>query len=454
MSTDLPTSTDQFRWRSVLFIGITLLLLFLLYSETPHLNGSPYWVWSYRLMDSARTWGVLLAACVPFLAGRWLVNRGFPARYALVAIAGSTLTVQLGAIGLMDWPFGLGEVIDIIRSDAATSYYTDAANLVMHDTPIKEFLGTFPDRMPMLGGHNRNKPAGLTLFHWIFVKAFGETPTAALTAGVAIGILASMTGPLTYWMLRRLSATPIASWEAACFAAISPGMVLIFPEFDQTFAPLTCLMIGTWATAVTRQSKRWAVAFGVVLAATLFFTFNLLVLGVFLAGYALAQKRPLSGIFQLSTIAIATFALLYAAAWIFTGYNVVATFTQAVHMQRINLEGLPRPWPQTIPWDLNEFALTTGWLGYLVLVAQWIRATRSRTNMTLVVLVTLQLLATACSGLLQAEAARLWLFLVPVLSIVVGFELERWSRTERLIFHMCRIVLLAAICQKIQFIIV
>lgn len=450
------SSAPDRRGATALIVFTTVVLLILIYRETPHLNGSPYWVWSYRHLDVARVGVALGCGAIPFFLARWAVTRGLSIRWALPVVASATFALQLAAIGLMDAPFGFGEIIDIIRSEAATSYFSDAEKSIADGVSVREFISTFPDRMPNLGGHNRNKPPGLTLYHWLFICMSSNAKSAALLAGVCIAFLTALSVPLTFWMMRTLQASTQASWEAASFVALSPGLILIFPEFDQTFTLFTCLLIGTWSLAVRGRGARDACLFGIVLAVTLFFTFNILVIGAFLVGYAILH-RPAIGIRRLvviSIIALITVAAVYSATGLATGYNPVTTFVQAIHMQHVNLQSLPRPWPQTIGWDLNEFALTTGWLGYGVLGAACIRVSRSRVWRAVIGIVVLQLLITAISGLLQAEAARLWLFLVPVLSIAVGLEVEHWTRREREIFHICRVILLLAVCQKMQFIIV
>ena len=80
---------------------------------------------------------------------------------------------------------------------------------------------------------------------------------------------------------------------------------------------------------------------------------------------------------------------------------------------------LGRPWPATIPFDLLDFALGTGWLSFLLIgfgLARWRK--RAMEKLDWVVLLCLgQIVLVAVAGLIPTETARVWLVSFAGLSI-------------------------------------
>jgi hypothetical protein len=137
-----------------------------------------------------------------------------------------------------------------------------------------------------------------------------------------------------------------------------------------------------------------------------------------------------------------------------SGYRPIATFraARAVHavmLQRIAEVGQGRFLPETIPFDLTDFAMAAGWIG--VLLAGYGLARRDGDGRRLGWLAVVQIVVVAGTGLLQGETFRVWLFLLPLLMLPIGLELRRWSRAQRTIAYACLLLLTFAVGQNMVF---
>jgi hypothetical protein len=96
----------------------------------------------------------------------------------------------------------------------------------------------------------------------------------------------------------------------------------------------------------------------VILGISTFITYNLLVLGVFLALLPFVSHRTnLIRVTQYSAIAIAGLIAFYALLGLFTGFNPIATFRSAWHNQQVLLaqHAGDRPYPLTIGFRPARF---------------------------------------------------------------------------------------------------
>src|SRR6185503_7878869 len=109
------------------------------------------------------------------------------------------------------------------------------------------------------------------------------------------------------------------------------------------------------------------------------------------------------------------------------------TFRAAIHNQSRLLPGFDRPYPQSIAFDLIDFALGVGWIA-LLLAASYLATGAHR---GLVIAGLMQLLVVAATGLLPGETARVWAFMTPLVALPAGAELARSGRTQRWACYGC-----------------
>ena len=116
---------------------------------------------------------------------------------------------------------------------------------------------------------------------------------------------------------------------------------------------------------------------------------------------------------------------------------------------------LARPWPATIPFDLLDFALGTGWLSFF-LVGFWFSRRWNEDPVWLsldwrVVAGLVQIGVVAVWGLIPVETARVWLFMMPLLMLPVGIELAQWAARARGAVYFALWVLTVLVGQNMVF---
>ena len=244
------------------------------------------------------------------------------------------------------------------------------------------WIRSFPELMPSFHLHSLNKPPFSILFYVPFIKLFGNNLRAALVGGFAVGALATLSVPAVYAMVRRLTGSADAAFCSASFFALTPSLVLFMPEFDQLFPVLSCAVIAMWASALDSDHLMPAVVVGFLLAAMTLVSYNLLVLGVFLVLQTLITLRSVGRVAQFKRIVrhastvVLTFVTVQSLLTGVFGYRPLAVFKTAVAIQAQLLRQIPRPYPQTVLFDLTDFALGSGWIAIVVLVLYLIRHRR------------------------------------------------------------------------------
>ena len=145
---------------------------------------------------------------------------------------------------------------------------------------------------------------------------------------------------------------------------------------------------------------------------------------------------------------------LYAALYLGTGYDPIATFGVALENQARHSATLGRPWPATVLFDLTDFALGTGWMSFL-LVFFWFRRRWGQRPVLysdwMARLAVAQLGLIAIAGLIPVETARVWAFLLPLFVLPVGLELSQWSLAARGSVYVALWALVVLIGQNLVF---
>jgi hypothetical protein len=442
----------------MLVVGTGIVMTALVIAHAPGVNGPLYWAWTWRRLGICSVYPLMGIAALPFFAGQYLYARD-PARVRLPLALGMLSAAALMLTGVTRLG-GIDRVVEIITNPDDVSYFTDAVRLVRGgEVDGLRWLSRYPDLMPSFHLHTLNKPPGPLLYYLQFVAVFGATRAAALVSGLVIVLLATLSIPAAYLLLRQLTGRATAAFHGASFLAFCPGYVLFFPELDLVFPLLTCALWATWAVATDGARLRVASAFGGILALVLFMSYSFLVLGPLLLGYAVLlvaeRKVTVATLLRPAGIAFATFVAVNFLLYVAFGYDALAVFRQALRQQTMLLKLIPRPYPATVLFDLTDFALSTGWTGSLLAALFLFGRHRSQTDRALrrlAILCVGQLLLVAGTALLPGETARVWLFLVPLLLLPVGLELERWSPRARLLVYATTWLVTTAILQNMRFI--
>jgi hypothetical protein len=434
----------------------TIVLALLISWKIEWLNGAWYWRWAWRDLPLGPAWLALAAGLVPFVAAQVLFERN--ARRVLVALAAVTVSafvLQLALLGVASTPFRLDRVATIIQHPDTSSYYADAQRL--SSSPWT--LADYPEILPKLHLHSLTKPPGIVLSYSWLLSIVPEPRTAASVAGFTIGLLGALVVPVVYWFARMLGAGVAGAFAAASLTALSPGMQLLFPMLDQCWPLLTCALVATWLRAMREDDVRWALAFGAVLAAMCFFTYNLLVLGITLGALSAIEifgerERPPGRVAVHVAAALGVFAAFYLVLWLWTGFDPIATLDTAISNQQKMLKGILRPYPDTALFDLTEFAQGAGYLPFF-LALQFLARQRSAghpEHWDTGLLFVAQVFAVALTGLLPGETIRVWIFLLPLLMFPAGLELATWPARWRAFAYASSVAVLSAIHTNIGFV--
>jgi hypothetical protein len=140
---------------------------------------------------------------------------------------------------------------------------------------------------------------------------------------------------------------------------------------------------------------------------------------------------------------------IYFALWLWSGYNPIRTLITGIHTHSVEETPiLHRDWPRTIPFDLIDFALGTGWLCALLAIFYVARGTAN----PLILLCLFQPIAVALTGLLQGETARVWIFMYPLLLVPAGLELRHWHPPARMAAFICLWLITVVLSQNMVFV--
>jgi hypothetical protein len=347
-------------------------------------------------------------------------------------------------------------VAEAVWDPLITSYFTDAASI----SDVAGWIRTYADHMPSFHLHSMNKPPLPILFYLPFIKLFGNNLRAALVGGYAVAALATLSIPAVYIVIKKLARSTDVAFCAASFFALTPSLVLFMPEFDQLFPVLSCALIAIWASALESDRIMPSVVMGLLLVAIALASFNLLVLGVFLALQALiavrrpAQEAKFKRTLRQAATVLLTFLVAHIILWGAFGYRALSVFRTALVLQAGLLHQIPRPYPQTVLFDLTDFALGSGWIAFVLVALYLLRHRRGNveTETALVAAGLLQILILAVLGVLPGETARVWIFLLPLLMLPVGLELARWTFAARMITYVSLWLITVTIAKHVQFV--
>jgi hypothetical protein len=417
------------------------------------------WHWPWRDLGLFHTALFLLApfACVVSVLWMEEKKRGFgvPAKLGILAL-GNFLMQVMGALAE---PGGLRLVRQIVLSPSATSYFMDAMRIRGMGAWLRHFA------VVPLGPHSLTHPPGPILFYYAFLHLFGVN-MGALIGGCAVGCVASLGVFVTYEFAGLWTEDRQARMTACAFYALLPAITVFFPEMDEVYPILSMLLILFWCKSVdsTERFPREVIYFGLVLFVSLFFAYNLLSVGAFLAYYGLywiwRQGRTRSSLFKLllhSEIAAGVCIGLYFVLWLATGYDPVRSFRSALVSQELFGVMFHRTyWPYVLA-DPYDFVLGAGVLALPLLLFQLFRFPRDfqpmRKEVALTFIAVATILTIDLCGVLRGEAARLWLFLQPLILVPAALEVSRFPWRWRLAILAAEWAVVACLKANMSFVI-
>jgi hypothetical protein len=427
------------------------------------LNGTAYHRWLWRDAPGGWRYPVFAALALPFFAGQWLWQR-HPQRIKvpLLLVMLSSASLMVALVLVQGQTPSLGGIIHVIQSPTHFGYFYDAERLLEKGILPRQMLAEYSRICGSFSLHPRIKPPGLMLINSLVVTVFGSGHGGQIAVACLIGLGAALGVPAVYFFVAEFTGEPQGAFAAAGYFALCPGLLLMFPQFDQCYPLLTVALAIAWKRALVKNSPYLAVQFGLIFAITLFITYLPAVLVLFFGGYAVILKwqRALKWrqAMRLACVAVGAFVAFYAVVWIATGFNPIASFracwaNQAGNMRILeSLGSVPRRWPGTIPGDFSDFALGCGWIAYLLAGMFFLAKTRaSRPPLALGILCLAQLAMVGLLGLIRCETARVWIFMLPLLMLPAGLELSRWPFAWRMAIYAALLVLVIGTWHSMTF---
>lgn len=428
----------------------------LLSNHVDGLNGPWYWRWPWRELAWSRVLGWLAPGGLLVVAAVALYrDTRLQTVLSLLLLMLGMFLLQLAGFGVQSNPFSLEPVSSIVEHPMHTSYFADAIPLGMGtEITLFDLLSGYPDFMPQFYMHAQNKPPGAVLFFALFIRLMGVSHATSLVCGLVIGALATLSVPATFWMVRTITANTVAGMLGAAVVAMSPGLVLHFPMMDQLYPAITCVIVTCWYVACRDRSARWAALCGLSLAAGCFVVYHFLTLGVILLLSLVLQLRTDRSTLgrrlpALLGAAIGSAVAFYVLVLLFTGFNPVNTFLQALVEQKKHLADLARPYPATVFWDLYDFALGFGLIAVVPIVAMLWRSGGADRQWGMICVA--QPLVVAAIGVMQCETARTWCFMLPLIALPTGVGLEHWRPAMRVCYFVLMLAMMCVVCRNMTF---
>ena len=434
----------------VLLVGCAYITALIL--KVDGLNGPYYWPRGWKSLPLLPTTAWLALPLLPFVAALYLIERRPAQRpllpLALLAVANFGL--QLGA--LLAYGNGLARLAAIVASPLATSYYNDATAI----QSLPAWLAHF--HQAQLGLHSSTHPPGPILYYYAWLQSVGAERAAAY-GGFGIAALTALCIPMLHafsglWTDDRRARLLCCAWYA-----LLPAPIVFLPEFDQIYPLFSMALALAWVRALD-GSARAAIALGAVLAMAVFFAWNLLALGAFLASYALCwlwQARASAPAWRTllgtSLLAALTMAAVYLLFFWCTGYDPLRSFQHAIQIQALQAVPLGRPWLDCVIRDPFDFLLGAGMLAAPLLILFVLRARSLGARekaLSLSALATILIID--LSGLLRAETARVWIFLLPFAIVPAALELMRFDTRRRALLFALQWGILLTLVVRLGFI--
>ncbi len=443
------------RLKLLVTLLIALILAVLLQFHAPFMNGPYYWKWPWRRLGTWRYFPAMLACAAPIVPAVLLYDlRRWRMVISIALVMLAMLAMQIVHVGLTVKPFNLNRITYFVESPMTTSYYADAIRSM--DIPTTELLARYPEYLPQFDMHSREKPPGPILFFRTILALAGVSDRTAMLGGLIISLLTTLGVPATYALIRVLLKDHQSAFVGCVMLALCPGLTLNLPMLDQVYPVFTCALIIAWVMALRSGKIRWAIGFGAILASSCFVVYHFLVLGAFLGMASIvwmvaAPKERMGSLVELSLAAVATCGLLYFAFFALTGFHAIDVFHAALANQAEMLAPLHRPYPRTILFDLTDFAMGAGWIPWLLAILAVMNLQIEPSKRMWGWLAISQIVILAITGLMQAETARVWCFLLPLLILPASAELSRWPRWAQISVFASMWALLCCVGQNLAF---
>jgi hypothetical protein len=437
----------------LLSIGVTIFLAVMFIAHAPGFNGvlpSLRWPWFDPRLPALRIYPWLALAAAPIVLAQALWRRAPAAALGMVCIGIVAMQWTQMLVGVEAG--SLRELVFLVHSRGATSYYTDAADLVGQGRSIGYVLGHYAELLPNLHVHSREKPPGPLLFYMVLIRMFGSGAAPAIISAAIISLVTALGAPAICGMANLLldARDSENGFIAATLFSLVPAIYFHFPQFDACYATVVAAGLICWMRYLRSGDWHWFAGSAALGLLGSFWAYNLLVAGPLLIMLAwLSSEQGNHEAWKRCAIAlvvgVATFVGAYGLLWLVTGFDPIHTLRVAMAVQARADVDFGRSFPQTLPIDIGEFVVGVGGGAVIAAIAGGFgKAPRA------VWIAWAELGLVAFSALLKCETSRVWIFLIPLALLPAAWEIARWRRPWRWIFYGAMWGVVAAVVQNVH----
>ncbi|MCD6288709.1 MAG: glycosyltransferase family 39 protein [Candidatus Hydrogenedentes bacterium] len=286
---------------------------------------------------------VAVGLCIAFLAAiRWLRRMSPPLWLTLLVLicAGFLLNVSVASMNT-----GIGAVATPFER-YGLEYYGDVPFV---KNPV-DFLHNFSVIRPELSMHGRTHPPGPILFLWLIWVLTGANVMAVSICTVA---LASVTVAPLYLLVRDMADRDTALTCSALYVCVPTTILYGATSMNAVYALFAVTTIWLFWKAMETRKLYNAGLFGLSFALTFFMSYDMANLGTFFVVVfvsSMFDSRFRKHAVTATTIAVAVFLSFYALLYFVAGFNVVASFRDAVVQVREDLFFMDTYTPRASYW--------------------------------------------------------------------------------------------------------
>ena len=433
------------------------------------------WTWPRIPFSSASQFNLVLTAitgAVYLSYVSWAANR---LKQSSFWISIHCLTMSflgffwiMGAVSAGDEIHGLGRSPFVLFYERTSGYFTQARDDVSSAT---EFLKTYQDRIsdsnvPENYLHQGTHPPGLTLAYYGLIKSCEQNEslvnlaqitqpesvqgslstikTNSLASGIPFTpvhqatiwwaiLITALLGALTTWplfLLLRMSVSNEAAWWTTAMWPLIPAVSIFLPKSDVLYPVFAVLLQWIWLVSLNKNSWWLGVFTGVIMFCSLNLTLAFAPIGVILGLQFLLHFWRTKQITAVSGFLIALFGSV-GLCWMLLETNLIGIWLQNLRNHAAFYDHSTRSY---LPWLIAnpiELTISVGApVATLAILGIWqSRQTDSTQNHNLWIATSVWALLWL-SGKNMGEAARLWIFLMPIALWATAYSVQSLVSTS------------------------
>ena len=457
-------------WLIYLILVLTLIYLIGIAKNMPYFIGHPPTTqWMYdNIFSQDIIWPILTALAIvawfSIFYFRKKHNRFKQIVYVSVLVL-LNIGMLLSLINMTEG--GLTNVYGIINSPNAAGYFTEAVRI----KSASAFLADYHNLVPELEKHAKTHPPGAIVFAWkinnlligkeefnkyIANRFMQDDDLGILTArkrtglfvlSIIITLITALTTSSIYILSKSMYGHKNALVASTLWTLI-PAPLLFYPSLDSMYAIFSALIIYFFYKTLNSKDITWPLLTGTVLAVSLFFTYSFLFFLVFFSlvylFLLLRKDITVKPLIKKSLLIIAPIAIFYLILYFVYRFNSIQTFIQIIRMVIEDTASHKRPYLIWMFFNIFEFIT---FMGIPIAILFITKAYDSKEKKTIILSYIIAVLLFNVSGVVLGEAARIWIFLMPLFVVFAANRLNN-SKSKTLIYMVFLLQILTTIFIK------